>query len=192
MTAAESEKIGLGVSHFDPNLGAVSDGNSGVEGKDAMGRKLRRKMGCSSHPRKTAYRGWPLAYDACWVGLASEPGYYPEIRPAKTEVPEEDRLITCPVDRQPFHPRRADNIYCSDACRRKGARMGGKGTAVGGRMENESFMRICEGPGCEESLAGRKASARFHAAKCRKRAAYHQRMAQPVPFRGFPRRETGR
>ncbi len=176
----ESEKGGFEVSHFDLSLGVLSDGNYPDEGSNTLGRKLR----CQSHLRTSAYRGWPFQFDTCWIGLASEPGYYP---PIKTRIssnlePEEERLITCPIDRKPFHPTRADNIYCSDRCRRTGSRMGGVAAGVGDRMESDSFMRICEGPGCEESLAGRKASARFHAAKCRKRAAYHRKRTTIVPF----------
>ncbi len=179
----ESEERGFGVSHFGPNLGMVSDGNYPDEGSGAMGRKLR----CQSHLRTSAYRGWPFDYDTCWIGLAYEPGYYPPEK--KKEVPEEERLITCPVDRKPFHPTRKDNIYCSDSCRRKGARRGGKDAM---KERTDSFMRICEAPRCEKSLAGRKASARHCSAKCRKRAAYHRKTARTVPFSGFPRREIGR
>ncbi len=90
--------------------------------------------------------------------------------PASRQAVEGTRA--CPVCRGSFRPTRSDHLYCSDSCQRKGSRLGRE--TIADRVENDSWMRRCQAPDCEETLIGRTARAKYCSPACRVRAAYHQ------------------
>lgn len=152
--AADSEERGQGVTLFARNAVVLSDGNPGSPMNTTLGRNGRRK---------TSYLGWAFDYNPAEVGI---------LAPTEFELPRrgDERLTTCPICRGTFLPRRSDHLYCSDGCRRKGGRQGGRE-----KMETRSdaFMRRCQAPGCGKSLAGRTARAKFcPGSRCRKAAYY--------------------
>lgn len=169
---------GLDESHFGPETGTKPY-------EEAGGQDL------SSALRKTVYEfvylGFHFLYDPS------------EVRPLSTENRKEtflcgicNRVIftypvhlhdraprqavkgarVCVVCQSPFHPTRSDHVYCSDACRKKGSRLGPE--KIEDHMENDAFMRRCQAPDCEETLIGRTARAEYCSTACRVRAAYHK------------------
>ncbi len=152
--AAESERVGLGVSDFDRFSGVEPYGNLG---QPDLHRTLRN--------------GTPESFlcGCCNRVIETVPVW--DHAPAKRQAVEGMRI--CPACRDSFRPSRSDHRYCSDGCQRKGSRLGK--AKIEKRMENDSLMRRCEAPGCNRSLIGLTARARYCSTKHRVKAAYHRR-----------------
>jgi hypothetical protein len=153
--AAGTDERGLGLSDFDRFPGVESYGKwepldlYAVFRKDAPETFLR---GCCDCLIETV----PV-----WAHVSAE------------RQPIEGMRI-CPPCGRSFHPTRSDHVYCSDSCQRKGSRLGKE--AIAHRMENDRLMRRCEAPGCDRSLIGLTARAKYCSTKHRVKAAYHRRV----------------
>ncbi len=155
MTSAANERIGPGLSDFD-----------GFSGTKPYAKPDRQDL--SSALRKDAPETFLCPF--CKRVILTEPVHLHT--PASRQAVEGMRV--CPACGGPFRPSRADNIYCSDSCQRKGSRRGRE--TITGRMENDRLMRRCEAPGCDRSLIGLTARAKYCSTKHRVKAAYHRRV----------------
>ena len=132
--------------------------------------------------RKTAYRGWVFEYDLPELGAYyfhrdGEPFPCGDCETARREERRKAARrnawagwVACVRCRTPFMPVRADNIYCSKGCRVRGARLGRE--RIDELLADDSWMRRCQAPDCEESIIGMREGTRFHSTACRVRAHY--------------------
>ena len=153
------------MTHFDQSLGTKPYAKDHDEGVPSTLREKERKPPLL----KSAYRGWPFEYDPSEVGTLAPASFeVGRVTPRPSAIDE----VICPMCHKPFVSRRADHIYCSPSCRRKGSRRGRE--AVNETMESDSFMRRCEAPACSNSLIGKREGTRYCSTKCRVRANYHK------------------
>ncbi len=174
--AAESDERGLGVGLFGPNLGVEPYGYDGEV-------DLHPPPGIGV--RKSAYRGWKFEYDLPELGafyFHREEEPYPcgdcetarreEKRKASRKA-EWEGWVACVRCRTPFLPSRSDHIYHTKGCKNRGGRLGR--ARIDELLADDSWMRRCQAPDCEESVIGMREGTRFHSTACRVRAAYHRR-----------------
>ena len=153
--AAGTEERGLGPRLFGPILGVEPYANSDPQDISSTLRK-----------------------DAPETFVCSCCGRLIQTDPVHLHLPAKPQAVkgakACVACRRPFNPRRSDHIYCSKACKNAGWRL--EQNEEGWRtrkLASDIHMRRCQAPDCEETLIGRRKSAKYCSTKHRVKAAYH-------------------
>lgn len=156
----DTEERGLEVGLFDPNLGVGPYANSDP-------------WDISSTLRKDAPETFVCS--CCGKLIQTDPVYLHTL--AKPRAVK--GATACVACRKPFTPRRSDHVFCSKACKNAGWRLEqNEGGWKAGKLASDAHMRRCQAPDCEETLIGRRRSAKYCSDACRVRGAYHRGVSE--------------
>ena len=120
-----------------------------------------------------------LRKDAPETFVCSCCGRLIQTEPIHLHLPAKPQAVTgarvCVACLKPFHPVRLNHVYCSKACKNAGWRLEQNREGwLAEKLTDDTRMRRCQAPDCQETLVGRRRSAKYCCTKHRVMAAYHR------------------